>query len=696
MRPGGQPTAPSPGIRSAGSAWTPAVVRRQVVLEDLDPLPDGRAAIVVRRTVAGLGYRAHLWWVPVGPGRARALTAGAVRDGSPRVSADGRRVVFLRSWPGAPARPTAVMVLELAGGEPWMVVAPPRGVREAAWAPDGRRLALVAAAGPPRFLVGPARAGLAPRARRMTRIDWRVDGEGYRDHFDHCFVCAARPGARLRQLTRGDYGVRQVTWAPDGRRLAFVADRGPEPDLHPRPSVWAVPAGGGTPTELLALRGPVERPAFSPDGRWLAVVGVDEPEPFDDQLPQLFVGPSAGGGPALALAPALDRPVGAATESDLCGWMGEPRTGPLWRGAAEVVALVADAGRGAPWSFPVGPDGGAGGPPRRLVGGDVGAYALGLAGGRVLVLGTLGQRAGELMAVSEAPPARAPASPPPPRTVSTLGAAWQRRLPRPEVAELQVPGPGGPVAAFLVSPPGAGPGPLPTILDIHGGPLGAWGPAPPLEAFLLAGRGYRVLLPNPRGSAGYGRAWTGALLGAWGTVDAVDVLAAVDAVVARGLADARALGVMGLSYGGFLTQWLVATTDRFGAAVAENGVSNQVAAWGMCDTGPEYCRAGRLGDPLSPEGVAQLWAQSPLAHVAGVRTPLLLLQGGADLRCPPQDSEQLFVALRALRREVEYVVYPEESHLYQAVGRPDRRIDRMERVLAWFDRHLGRAAPAAS
>ncbi|HUY60361.1 MAG TPA: prolyl oligopeptidase family serine peptidase, partial [Candidatus Dormibacteraeota bacterium] len=533
------------------------------------------------------------------------------------------------------------------------------------------------------------------RSRRMTRIDWRLDGVGYRDRWDHCFVCQARPGSRPQQLTRGDYGVRHLTWTPDGGHLAFVADRGPAADLQPCPSVWAVPVAGGAPTEILALRGFAERPAFSPDGRWLAVVGVDQPQPLDDQLPQLFVGPATGGGPAVALAPALDRPVGVWADSDLCGWMAETAPGPHWRGGAEVVALVTDAGRVAPWAFPVSPAGGAGGPPRPLAGGEIGAYALGVAGGRVMVLGTLGQRAGELMTVAGPATARAPAIPPLPRTHSTLGSTWQRRLPPAEVVELRAPGAGGPVAAMVVSPPGAGSRALPTILDIHGGPLGAWGPAPPLEAFLLAGRGYRVLLPNPRGSAGYGRAWTGALLGAWGTVDAADVLAAVDELVARGWADPHALGVMGLSYGGFLTQWLVTTTGRFRAAVAENGVSNQVAAWAMSDTGPEYCRAGQLGDPLTAEGVAHLWRQSPLARVAEVRTPLLLLQAGADLRCPPQDNEQFFIALRVLRREVEYVVYPQESHLYAAVGRPDRRIDRMERVLAWFDRHLSGAAPAA-
>ena len=146
--------------------------------------------------------------------------------------------------------------------------------------------------------------------------------------------------------------------------------------------------------------------------------------------------------------------------------------------------------------------------------------------------------------------------------------------------------------------------------------------------------------------------------------------------------------MLGLSYGGFMVHWLIGTSDRFRAAVSENGVANQVSAWANSDSGVEYNRAASLGDALSAEGVEKLWRQSPLRNVANIRTPLLMLQAGADLRCPPADNEQFFTALRVLGREVEYVLYPDESHVYQATGRPDRRIDRMERMLAWFERHL--------
>ncbi|HVA22683.1 MAG TPA: prolyl oligopeptidase family serine peptidase [Candidatus Micrarchaeia archaeon] len=662
-----------------------AAIRWQVVLEGHDLAPRADFAVVGRRTTQGDTYRSHCWRVPLPAGTPRALTNGSVRDSRARISPDGRRLAFLRADPDHPGRPTALMVMDLAGGEPWVLARPRHGGGAPAWSPDGRRIAFTAAAGPPRFIVGDGGPRRTPTARRITRIDWRLDGVGHRDRRDHLFVVGARAGAAPRQLTRGDYDVRDPAWAPDGTAIVFAADRGEASEQHPRSTIWRIPAVGGEPEEVLALAGPAGAPAPSPDGRWLATIGVDEADPPDDALPGLFVGPAAGGGPPVALAPSLDRPVGVFADTDLTGWAVEPRPGPDWCGNEAVVALVTDRGRTVPWRFPV--DGGAGRPagePSSLMAGDHLVWSVATRGGTVSVVSAHRGRAPELFSFGATGPARPDL---PPRT--RLGSAWQRHLPAVEVREIWAPGPAGPVHTFVVSPHGAGGRALPLVVDVHGGPVGAWGPTPPLEAYLLAGRGYRVALPNIRGSAGYGRDWTGALLGGrWGEVDAADVHAVVDHCLAEGLATADHLGVMGLSYGGFLTQWLVATSQRFRAAVAENGVTNQVSAFANSDTGPLYNRSARLGDTLTAAGVATLWRQSPLAHVRDLHTPLLMLQAEADLRCPPQDNEQLFIALRLLGRTVEYVLYPQESHVYMATGRPDRRVDRMTRVLDWFDRHL--------
>ncbi len=683
------------------------LLHRQVVLEEHDPLPGGGGAVVVERFVHAETYRSHLHRVSFGGSRAAVpLTTGAVRDTSPRVSPDGRRVAFLRSFPDEPERSTAVMVGALDGGEPWVLWVPDHGVSELAWSPDGSRLAFAAAGEMARSIIGPETKGRVVTARRIRRADWRWDGVGHRDRWDQVWLMAVRQGARSRQLTRGEADVKGIAWAPDGRSIAYAADPRPDADIRPRPSIWVVPAAGGQPREAIRLAGYAGSPSFSPDGRWLACVGVDVADPLDDEQPALFLAPVAhgedagsGAGPghgsgtdcgtdlpplAVALAPGLDLPVGAWNDTDLNGWMASARPGPCWDGTTSLVALVSEAGRVRPWRFPGNrATGRPAGSAERLIDGDVAAWTLGVADGVVSIVATVDDRPMELLVLRGRGPSAAL------RQRTTLGGAWRRGLAWPEMRRVLAPGAGGPIETWIVSPAGAGETALPTVVNVHGGPLGAWSPAPSTENVLLAAHGYRIILPNIRGSAGYGRAWIRPQLGDWGGVDAADTLAAVDHVVGLGLADPGRVGILGLSYGGFLVNWLVgAAPDRFRAAVSENGVTNQLNGWANSDSGPEYDRMALLGDPLGEDGVAKLWRQSPLRHVARIRTPLLLLQGEADLRCPAADNEQLFVALRHLGREVEYVLYPESWHTFAITGRIDRRIDRNERVLAWFDRFL--------
>jgi dipeptidyl aminopeptidase/acylaminoacyl peptidase len=682
----------------------PADIRRQVVVEEHDLARDGSFAVVVRRFVQRNAYASELWLVPLEPaGRARRLTRGRVRDTRPRISPDGRRVAFIRRELDGSERPGRLMLLRIAGtGRPTAAMRGDRSVADHAWSPSGDRIAFTAEVEAPRFIVGPKPRGKeAPLARRITRIDWRYDDVGHVDHWEHLFVVdAARGRGAATQLTEGDHRVDGIAWRSDGRAIAFSADPRPDADVRPRPSIWAVdlPRRGSRripeKREILALRGWANSPAWSPDGRHVVAIGVDDEEAPDDISPGLFVGSADGSTPPYALAPDLDRPVGDWVDTDLEGWMASARPGPFWVHEHGILATVSSRGRSRPYLFPV--DVAAGKAVGRadmlawhqegtLGPGDVTCRSLAVAtppGGLVVsFVGTFGSRAMELMTLTGKAGIEA-------RT--TMGSAWQRGVAVPEMRVVEAPGPGGPIETWIASPPGAGDEPLPTIVNVHGGPLGAWAPAPAIETHLLTARGYRVVLPNIRGSATYGRDWIRPQMGDWGGVDAADVHAALDHVIELGLADPDRLGVLGLSYGGFMVNWLIGTSDRFKAAVSENGVTNQVSDWANSDTGVEYNRASHLGDPLSHDGMLKLWRQSPLGNVANIHTPLLMLQGEADRRCPAADNEQLFIALRVLGREVEYVLYPDEYHTFAVTGRPDRRIDRNIRMLDWFDRHLGR------
>jgi len=304
------------------------------------------------------------------------------------------------------------------------------------------------------------------------------------------------------------------------------------------------------------------------------------------------------------------------------------------------------------------------------------AEPIAAAGARVAAVLTIETGAGDVYALE---PGRRP------RRLTRHGGDWVRRAigPPPDVDEVRIDG----ITTYVLSPPGAT-GARPTVLAIHGGPTWHWTPAVELGLLCLVAAGYRVALPNIRGSYGFGYDWVDALRGDWGGVDAADCHTVCDHLVASGAADAARLGCFGRSYGGFLVNWLVGTSQRFAAAVSECGVANNVSAYGQSDCGASYNRAAGLGEATSPDGVAQLWRQSPLRHAAAISTPLLLLQGEADLRCPADDAEQLFVALRWLGREVEYVLYPEGDHAYHRLGRPDRRADRHARLVGWFQRHM--------
>jgi len=359
-----------------------------------------------------------------------------VNDTSPEISADGKRIAFLRASANLAApekeRLAQAWIINARGGNPVPLGQLPHGVEALRWSPDSRSLALLAPVPEARFLVGEwnsrTEKGLAPTARRMTRMDFRND-EGYRDRRSHLWLVAARRGAHARQLTRGDFDVESPSWAPDGRSIAFAADMSPDAVINPQTAIFSVTLGsGGTLRELAKLRGDLVAPAWSPDRRWLAAFGTDVEDPPEALQPEVWV-IDAKSGEARSLSADLDFPAGVWVGSHL-NRTEEPE-GPLWLDETSFVALLTVRGGSIPWRFHL--DGGAEPlvePDRRVV-----ASGLQAAAGTVVVNAQVDGMASELAVVRRGKP----------QLVTRNGAAWQRRFTLPRLDQIQLRGPAGPI-----------------------------------------------------------------------------------------------------------------------------------------------------------------------------------------------------------------------------------------------------------
>jgi dipeptidyl aminopeptidase/acylaminoacyl peptidase len=639
------------------AAITPDIVRRQAVIGAAALSPDGAQVVYTRRTVSGDRYRTSLWLVPSRGGRPRRLTSGRWNDGAPAWSPTGTEIAFV-SDRGGDDTPAALYLIRPDGGEAERVCAAPHGdVGAPAWSPDGTRIAFTAEAGAPRFWVGDPKER---RARVIRTVDWRND-QGERAYRTHLFVVAARPGARPLQVTTGDFDVAEPAWHPGGTRIAFAARIGPGADLDPAPHIHSVRVkAGARPREVVALAGFARLPAWSPDGRLLAFVGTDVPGAPDHAEPELYVW---DGKRARSLTGALDLPVTLGFGSDLLDWMGPEQSAPVWDGEALVVPINR-RGRDEVWRVPLE------GQPQPLTAGDTSLAVITAAAGRIVVTATDDAYPPEICAVEDRRL----------RRLTRHGGAWLRRHVAPAVREVDA----GGVPSFLFEPAGAS-GRTALVLAPHGGPYGAHAPTPELDTWLLTSLGYRVLAPNIRGSGGYGRDWVSPIQGRWGGPDADDLMAAVEWAVRTRLADPKRIAVMGLSYGGWAANWLAGTSTRFACVISENGVASMQTAHAVSHIGPSYDRQIGYG-PVYEHGAA-LAASSPLQHVERMTAPMLMLQGEADRICPLDDNWQLFVALRELGRDVEMVLYPDEHHVMMATARPDRRVDRMQRVVDFLAKH---------
>ena len=610
-------------------------------ISDLQFSPDGtRLAFVVTEPAKDTDRARHIWLYDRHVGASRQFTYSQKSESSPRWSPDGKQLAFLSNREDDQQQ---VYLMRADGGEGLPITKGKRNVKSFEWSPDGKQIA---------FLAPDAKTEAEEKKVKEKDDAHVVDKEDKRARL--WLVTSVTRETRV--LTKRDWEITEFAWLPSGDRLIVEATDHPESDQYTQ-RIFSMDTSNGAMKQLVAPRGPFGELRVSADGKTVSYVGSreDGPEPHD-----LLLLPVGGHAARNLTGASLDRPV------EDYHW---EKDGSLVLVAANGFSTVfltysADGARHdlSPSPLPTG------------------SFAVSPEG----VLAFVSQNATqpeELWLWDQKTQ---------PQQISHLNEAWKEyTLSAPQYYRYKS-FDGTEIEAALLKPPGYdGKLKLPLIALIHGGPTGRWSEAIDTWGQLLATHGYAVFYPNIRGSVGYGQKFVESNRGDWGGGDFQDVMAGVKDLVERGIADPNRLGIGGWSYGGYMAEWAITQTNDFKVAVSGAGMANLISEFGTEDhpAGDEWF----YGVPWEkPEGFLN---SSPFIHLKNAKTPTLVLQGDADPVDPPGQSQELYRGLKRYGVEAELAVYPREPHGFHE---EKHLLDRLNRILAWYDKYLKNTPPAAA
>ncbi|MGW9528825.1 prolyl oligopeptidase family serine peptidase [Paenibacillus terrae] len=666
--------------------------KRSIVPEDLygyqwisDPAisPDGTIAYVNKSIDRSKNdYHTHIRVVSLLGADDKPLTDGN-KDSAPAWSPDGSQLAFLRVANGS----KQLWMVPADGGEGQRLTKVKRGVGAFVWSPDGKYIVFTSMVS-----MNAEREAMeleeyskqsGERGRIVDRTTPKAEGSGWWNGlFSHLFVLELENG-RVTRITSGPWNASYPVWSMDSKRISFLSKRVEDDkldaDLFSFSDVYTVDCDGSHLVKVTDSSLAISQFSYAPDGKTLTLIASDRIYGSGSQN-RLYTVPVTGEAPQL-LFPELDMQIGNFALSDMKSF--GPSPSPAYaparlkpemyvlgtlRGAVHIYRFTMD---GSIQAVTAGSDR------------DVYQYTLS-ADGCYLVFAALDANGpGELYQMN-------------------LETGEEKRLTHHNddyLASLQVSVPeafwfdasdGFKVQGWIFKPAGLGSGErVPLILQIHGGPHAMYTSTYSHEMQTLLAQGYAVLMTNPRGSFGYGQDFAQACRGDFGGGDYRDVLDALDFALKQfDFIDETRLGVAGGSYGGLMTNWIVSHTNRFRAAVTQRCISNWLSFYGLSDIGISYTEGIVGANPW--EDPELLWSKSPLAHVNNIETPLLILHGEEDLRCPVGQGDELYTALKRLGKTTRLIRYPGSNHSLLKSGKPSLRVDNFEQVVSWFNSYLSK------
>ncbi len=616
---------------------------------------DGKAVVFVRQEInkETMKRESRIVVQSLVDGDAVDMVTG---DSAPRLSADGKSLAFLRSGEDDKKQ---VWVMPVGGGDARQVTRLPDGVKGMAWSPDGSAFVVVSRVDPDRVEEDEEKM---PRTQVARRVRYRDDEGGWRgDAFSQLFLVDAVAG-EATQITDGEGDHGAPVWSPDGRRIAFVTDCVEGRDFVRGSAVHVVDKAGGRSQCWSQGLSRAESVAWSPDGERLVVAGSQDADVWDSRQSWLFV--------------LEEDEVPVCVAGDVYTVV-QPLALRCWTPEDGILFIGDRAGES--FLCRVNPD-------------DPSLEIEVVGGGGQVCTGLSVDRSGAFVSMVMSSPVC-----PGDVVVMDVGAKRQRAVtvvnagfleahPGACVEKLVFDRGGEKIQARVLFPQDFDEArSYPLVLDIHGGPNGRFSDSYDVTHQVLAGAGYIVLAVNPRGSSSYGPDFLKAVLGDWGGEDFLDLMVGVDLLCERPYVDADRLGVHGYSYGGFMSSWIVGHDHRFKAAVIGAPCINLHSMYGTSDIGVSFGENQWRGSVL--ENVEALVERSPLTYASEVQTPVLLMHGEEDYRCPIEQAEQFFVALRRQGKTVEFVRFPKSSHGFRRSGHPALHVEYLDRMLSWLERY---------